>query len=231
MKPKLTVLSRQYLKMLEKHLERPRANLEPALRLGHRAVTLGLETLELARIHEQALIILGISGSKRELTQRASNFFTEANAPIVETHRPAQQSKKDLDRLNKSLGERTSELVATNLRLKQGAVRRKTVEAALKKSGGHNTRLLKESLQLQQRLRQLTHHVLAVQENERKHISQKLQEEILQTLLGINVRLLALKQEARSNNKGLKNEIVSTQRLVATSGKTVRQTARELSNR
>ena len=36
-------------------------------------------------------------------------------------------------------------------------------------------------------------------------------------MLGINVRLLSLKQEARNNTKGLKNEIASTQRLVVKS--------------
>jgi signal transduction histidine kinase len=77
------------------------------------------------------------------------------------------------------------------------------VEAALRKSGEHYTRLLKESLQLQERLRNLTHQVLAAQENERRNISRELQDEIAQTLLGINVRLLSLKQEARSNTQGL----------------------------
>jgi signal transduction histidine kinase len=82
---------------------------------------------------------------------------------------------------------------------------------------------LKESLQLQEGLRQLTHQVLAAQEDERKKISRELQDEIAQTLLGINVRLLSLKQEARTNTKGLKNEIASTQRLVVKSAKSVRR--------
>jgi len=45
--------------------------------------------------------------------------------------------------------------------------------------------------------------------------------------LGINVRLLTLKQEARSNTKDLKNEIASTQQLVLKSAKSVRRVARE----
>jgi len=43
---------------------------------------------------------------------------------------------------------------------------------------------LKDSLQLQEELRQLTHQVLAAQEEERKKISHELQDEIAQTLLG-----------------------------------------------
>jgi signal transduction histidine kinase len=42
-------------------------------------------------------------------------------------------------------------------------------------------------------------------------------------LLGIKVRLLSLKQQALSNSEGLKNEIASTQQLVANSAKSVRQ--------
>jgi signal transduction histidine kinase len=87
---------------------------------------------------------------------------------------------------------------------------------------------LEESLQLQNRLRQLTHKVLAAQENERKKISHDLQDEIAQTLLGINVRLLSLKRGGRNNTKSLENEIASTQRLVVKSAKTVRRFAREL---
>ena len=67
---------------------------------------------------------------------------------------------------------------------------------------------------LQKHLRQLAHRVPLAQEEERKKISHELQDEIAQTLLGINVRLVSLKQEARSNTRGLKNEIASTQRLV-----------------
>jgi hypothetical protein len=45
--------------------------------------------------------------------------------------------------------------------------------------------------------------------------------------LGINVRLVSLKQEARTNTKGLRNEIASTRRLVVKSAKSVRRVARE----
>jgi len=132
-----------------------------------------------------------------------------------------------LNRLNETLHQRTSELAATNGHLQQGIIRRKSVEAALKKSVEHYSRLLQESLQLQEGLRLLTHQVLASQEDERKKIGLELQNEIAQTLLGINVRLVTLKQEARNNTKGLKNEIASTQRLVVKSDTSVRRVARE----
>jgi signal transduction histidine kinase len=231
MKQKLIKLSQQYVAALRKYLkQRPHASLQPALRVGRRAVVLGLETLELARIHEPALATLESSNSKDGITRRAEIFFTEAISPIVETHRAARQSKLQLNRLNATLIRRTLELAATNRRLQRGIIRRKRVEAAFKKSGEHYTQLLRDSLQLQEDLRQLTHEVLATQEDERRKISRELQDEIAQTLLGINVRLVSLKQEARSNTKGLKNEIASTQRLVIKSAKSVRRVARKFGN-
>jgi len=90
---------------------------------------------------------------------------------------------------------------------------------------------LKESLLLQKRLRQLTHRLLSAHEDERKKISLELQDEIAQTLLGINVRLLTLKQEARNNTKGLKEGIVTAQRLMVKSVASVRRVAHQLANK
>ena len=117
----------------------------------------------------------------------------------METHRAARQSKVHVNRLKETLGRRTEELAATNRLLQRGVVRRKSVEAALKRSGVHYARLLNDSLHLQEGLRQLTRQVLAAQEEERKSISRELQ-----------------------------NEIASTQRLVVKSAKPVRRVAREL---
>jgi signal transduction histidine kinase len=229
MKRRLFALSERYAKALRKHLHRGlRASLQPALGLGRQAVGLGMETLELARVHERAVATLVPSNNGHQLRRQAENFFTEAISPIVETHRAARQSKMDLNRLTETLDHRTAQLAATNRLLQSDIVRRKSVEATLKKSGVHYGKLLKDSLQLQSRLRLLTHQMLSAQENERKRMSHELQDEIAQTLLGINTRLLSLKREARANTDGLKNEIASTQRLVVKSAKSVRKVARQL---
>jgi signal transduction histidine kinase len=229
MKHKLIRLSQHYLAALRKHLKPgSRASLRPALELGGQAVALGLETLELARIHAHALVILGLSKSKRAMIKRAENFFTEANTLIEETHRAVRQSKIRLSRLKETLGQRTEELACRNRQLKRGVVRRKVMAEAAEKSGKDHDKCLGESLRLQSRLRQLTHRMIAAQEDDRKKISRELQDEIAQTLLGINVRLLSLKRGDRSNTNGLKNEIASAQRLVANSAKYVRRFAREL---
>jgi signal transduction histidine kinase len=229
MKQKPNELSRRYVAALEKHLKQgPSASLQPAIELGRTAVAAGLETLALARIHEQALATLQLSNTKNAFTKLAGIFFTEANSPIVETHRAAQQTKVYLHRMKETLGHRTDELAATKRELQRGIVRRKVMQEAAETTGRHYKKCLEESLELQKRLRQLTHRVFTAQEDERKSISMELHDEIAQTLLGINVRLLSLKQEARGNHKGFKKEIAGTQRLVVKSVRSVRRVAREL---
>jgi signal transduction histidine kinase len=228
MKQDLIGLSHRYVTVLRKHLKQGlRASVQPALQLGRAAVVLGLEPLELARIHERAVAALKLANGGIGPIKRSESFFAEAITPIVETHRAARQSKIDLKRLNEKLSQRTLELAATNRQLQRGVMRTKGVEAALKRSGADYTRLLKESLQLQEGLRQLTHRLLGAEEEERKKISRELQNDIAQTLLGINVRLLSLKQEAKVKTKVLENEIASMQRLVAQSARSVRRVSNE----
>src|SRR5579862_2732222 len=136
MKQKINRLSQRYLTALRRHLKQgPRGSLQAALGLGRVAVALGLETLELARMHERAIATLLSDNGQSGMTKRAENFFTEALSPIVETHRAARQYKIDLNRLNKMLNQRTLELAATNRELQRGIIRRKSVEEALRKSG------------------------------------------------------------------------------------------------
>lgn len=228
MKRKLTALSRGYVAALRKHLRQSsRAGLQVAHDLGRRAASLGLETLDVARMHEDALATLEASSGRDGTIRRAQMFFAEVITPIERTHRAALKTNIDLGRLSRTLGRRTVDLAASHRSLKQGIIRRKSAERALKKSGRCNTRLLKKSQHLEGHLRQLTHQVLTRQEDKRKKISRELHDEIAQTLLSINVRLLTLNKEVELNTAGLKNEIASTQRLVEKSAKTLNQFARE----
>jgi signal transduction histidine kinase len=229
MKQNLTGLSQRYVATLEKHLKQgPQASLLPALNLGRQAVTLGLETLDLARIHEQALATRGLSNVKNTFTKRAGIFFAEAHIPIEETHLAARQTKIDLTRLMTTLDRRTEALTVSNRKLQRGTARRKAMAEAFAKRGRQHEKCLAESLELQKRLRQLAHRLLAAQEDERRKISHELQDEIAQTLLGINVRLLTLKQQPPGDATGLKNEIASTQRLVVKSARFMRRFAQQL---
>jgi signal transduction histidine kinase len=229
MKQKLIRLTEQYTAALEKQLKHgPRASLLPALALGRQAVALGLETLDLARIHEAALVALELSQSNNAFARLAGIFFAEANTAIETTHRGARQNQFELSRLVTALGRRTEELAVSSQQLQRGVVRRKAVEDDLARRGEDHRKCLEESLELQKRLRRLTHQVLAAQEDERKKISHELRDEIAQTLLGINIRLLSLKQEARCKSTGLKNSIDGTRQLVASSARSVLQAGRKM---
>jgi signal transduction histidine kinase len=230
-KSELTQLPGRYLAALRKHLSKDSRNdFESPLKLGHRAAALGLETPAIARMHETALIELKVSKRNSEVIKCAREFFDEAIFPITETHRVARQFRMELVRLNGALNRRTWELANTHRRLKRGILRRLEVEAALKKSGENYASLLKDSLRIQEGLRRLAHEVLAAQEEERRIISRELHNEVGQLLLGINVRLLSLKREARGNCKGLKNEIASTRRLLLDSVRSVRRIAGQFRN-
>jgi signal transduction histidine kinase len=227
MKRKLNAMSQQYVTALKKHLKQgTQGSMQAARTLGRQAVTIGLETLDVARIHDGALAMLEAASSKDGIIERASIFFNEAITPIEKTHQAALKATARLSELNQTLGRRTMDLTASNRSLKQGIARRKSVEMALKKSQEHSKKILEESHRLQKHLQRLTHRILSAQENKRKKISHDLQDEIGQTLLGINVRLLTLRKESSRNTEGLQKEIASTQRLVNKSVESIKGFAR-----
>ena len=232
MKPKLTALLRQYQSALHHHVtQKSSPGLDTARGLGRDAVSLGLETLDMARIHEQALrqIIANYTpGSGDGIFRRAGIFFGEAITPIEKTHRTAIEANTTLRRLNESLRQRAAEMAASNRQLKKEIVQRRAAEAALKKSERHYSNLLHQSRQMQEQLRHLSHQLLSVQEEERKTISRELHDEIAQTLAGINVELTNLKAAARLDARTLQRQITRTQRLVKKSVQSVHQFAREL---
>jgi uncharacterized protein YdaT len=195
----------------------------PSLRMpgrGHRAGDVGLGQDSRASLADW-------KHPAAELDEQAGgDIFAEAIARS-RNHRAALKANVRLSQLNKTLRRRAVDLAVSNRHLKQGIVQRKAVEIALKKSREHYKKLLRESRHLQEHLRHLTHQILSAQEDKRGQISRELHDEIAQTLLGINVRLLTLKKEATFNTEGLKKEIASAQRLVEESVKTVNRFARE----
>jgi signal transduction histidine kinase len=230
---KLNGLSQRYVVALRKHLKQAaRASLHPAQGLGRRAMALGLETLDLARFHEQALITLVLPayspGTRDRMIRRAGTFFAEAITPIEKTHRAARETNSQLVQLNQALHRRSLDLTASNRQLQQEILQRKSVEESLRKSEQHYSQLLEQSRHMQEELRLLSRQLLSAQEEERKMISRELHDQIAQTLTGINIRLASLKTESTLNNKGLQKKISSTQRLVEKSVDIVHRFAREL---
>ena len=195
-------------------------------------MSLGLETLDLAAVHEQALVALVLPSysprTRDGMVRRAGIFFAEAITPIEKTHRTALETNANLDQTNRSLRERTLKLTASNRQLKQEIVKRRLAEEALRKSERHSRQLLEQSWQMQVQLRLMSRQLLLVQEEERKKISRELHDVIAQTLTSINLRLADLKADAVVNTKDLEQKITSTQQLVAQSVNIVHRFAREL---
>lgn len=225
--------SRRYQAALLTYLKQGRgARLQPARGMGRQALTAGLQTLDLAKLHEQILVkqVLPVRsvGKRAALIRQAGTFFTEAITPIEKTHRGTREAAVHLNQIVEMLSLRPVELAASKLELEQQITRRKAVEAALKKSEHHYNQLLEQSDRLQEQLRQLSRQILSAQEEERREISRELHDVIAQTLTGINVRLAALAEEAAINTKGLDRNIARPQRLVEHSVNIVHQFAREL---
>jgi len=123
---------------------------------------------------------------------------------------------------------RVEVLAASNQKLEHEIVRRRKGEKALKKSEQHQSRLLRQSRDMQEQLRRLSHQILHAQEEERKRISRELHDVIAQSLVSINVHLAALTRGAAANPRGMRQKIARTQRLVQESVDIVHRFAREL---
>ena len=233
MKAKLQALARSYRAALQRHVRAVKpANLEPARKLGHRAVQVGLETLDLARLHEEAmtsLILPGQAPHRRDgVIGHAGLFFAEALTPIEETHRGAREANVHLKVIIETLTQRTVELAATNEDLKREIDRRRSVEECLRTSEQTSSQLLEKSRRMQEELRLLSRRMLSAQEEERKTISRELHDVIAQMLTGINVRLTALKTKTTSSTRDMQKKIEVTQRLVEKSVDIIHRFARDL---
>ena len=233
MKRKLFNSSRRYQDALRNQMKQGRqASLASARSVGGLAHAAGLQTLDLAKLHEQTLVtelLPGVPAGKRAaLIKQAGSFFAEAILPLEKPHASTQEAAVYLRKIIETLSQRTVELAASNLELSLEIGQRKAAEAALKKSERHYSELLAQSDRLQEQLRQLSRQILLAQEEERREISRELHDVIAQTLTGINVRLAALSKEAATNTKGLDRNIARTQRLVEKSVDIVHRFAREL---
>src|SRR2546430_15496116 len=171
MKPKRNGFSRQYEAALRTHLKRRPASLNPAKDLGCQAMTLGLATLDLARIHERALTTLVLTDdsptTRDGIVRRAGTFFAGAITPIEKTHRTAQEANARLKQTIQTLSQRSAELAVSNAELQREIIQRKSVEQSLKKSEQHHARMFKQAQHMQDRLRLLSRQLLSAQEEER----------------------------------------------------------------
>ncbi len=221
-------LSRLYQAALQTYLRQgPGSNLEPAREVGRTAVSLGLETLDLARVHEIALAVLVMPGhstsASSSLFGRAGVFFAEAITPLEKTHRVAREANAQLTVVVKELSQRTLELSDSVEGLHQEIIQRRFIEESLRVSE-------QKALVMEAEMRSLSHQLLKAQEEERGRISRELHDVIAQTLSGINLNLSALQVESTTaiSPVALQQSIAITQQLVEQSVDIVHRFARDL---
>jgi signal transduction histidine kinase len=113
---------------------------------------------------------------------------------------------------------RTSELAATNRRLT-------TSVGLVRKANFEHQAMYLESEIMQRKLRQQTRQIISAQEDERKHISRELHDEVVQSLVGLSIELVSIGKAAPAT---LRKKIAYTQRLVKKAVMEVHRFARKL---
>jgi signal transduction histidine kinase len=136
-------------------------------------------------------------------------------------------SPSKLTKLTKALASRILELTDSNRELQLGLARHDAVNRSLVINGKKGCLLLEESLNVEKQLQQITRQILTVKEDGRKKMSLHLQDEIVQTLEGIHLRLLVLNKEVSAGREDFKKEIANTQDLVLKSVGVINKFANE----
>jgi len=168
------------------------------------------------------------------LNERSVPFWADLQAAAASSRRGKRKwcrlAVSDVTALKQAEEVRQSleGMAASNQKLKLEIVQRQKVEMDLKKSEAHYAHLFEQSRHMQEQMRHLSRQLLLTQEEERKRISRELHDEIVQTLVGINVHLASLTMKAGVNTKDLRKKIAQTQRLVEKSVNIVHRFAREL---
>jgi len=142
MKRKIFNFSRRYERALRGHLkEGPKASFRAARGLGSQALAVGLQTLDLAKVHERVLVAHVLPDClprRREaLVRQAGIFFAAAITPIEDTSPGAHEASARLKLFVETLSQRTVELAASNMELSLEITQRKAVEKRLKDSERH----------------------------------------------------------------------------------------------
>jgi PAS domain S-box-containing protein len=108
-----------------------------AYELGRKAVTENLGILDVARIHQEASIVLLLPTialkEHRQRVQAVEDFFMEALSPFEAHHRGFREANDLLRQLNETLERRAAELAATNRELSHEVSRRKASEEMWKR--------------------------------------------------------------------------------------------------
>jgi two-component system sensor histidine kinase DegS len=226
---KRTPLAQRYLVAIRRHLEKSAAEGgDHAQGLGRMALELQLTTRDLALIHHRAMVNLASSPGFKGAHSRAKYFLAQAFIPLEAAQRSTREALARVHQREETLRLHTAALAKGIRELTREIAQRKVAEALTRKGKEHYQVLFLESQVMEKKLRRLTRQILTAQEEERKKISRELHDEVVQTLVGINVELSALVRDNSVHVEKLKEKIAHTQRLVEHSVEAVHRFAREL---
>ncbi len=225
--------SGRYVATLRRYLaHNHEAVLQQAYELGRQAIARGLGVLDMARVHQQALVSClshgRPAGIRTGALKAAETFFMETLSPFEAAHRGFRKANDELRRLNRALAQRNAELARMNRALASEVAERKRTEEALRESEDHYRVLFDEACVMQENLRSLSRQILHVQEAERKRISRELHDEVGQALTAVHMRLGMLQSNGVVDLPQLKKKISDTQTLLGQTMDSVHRFAREL---
>ncbi len=224
---------RVYLETLQSFLDSPGSDLALVTRtLVRQLRRLGGDAPSLAPLHEKALVALAPAQNLAALSAashlHAIRFLARSLLAMMEFAPTAKMRTRSTAPDRRTQGLLDAASLRCERRLEREVARREASEKAVKAGEARFQQLSKQSTIMQTRLRSLAHRILQAQEEERREISRELHDEIVQSLVGINVELAALDKAASAGTRAFKAKIASTQRLVEKSVTAVHQFARDL---
>jgi PAS domain S-box-containing protein len=122
---------------------------------------------------------------------------------------------------------RLEALAASILTLEQEISHRKETEGSLKQTSRQHIQLLAQSRQMQDRLRNLSHHIMSTQDDDHRQISTELYAVISQALAGINIRLETITKESAVGAIDLDSKVTGMKQMVVDSMDLVDQFSRK----
>jgi len=226
-------MSQRYQRALQRYLKQDDpTKLSAARAIGVFFRASGVDTLELAKLHEDVLVTEALLKcpvkDRGKIIAMAGDFYAAVITPIEKVDSRRTEVFISRGKLIEQLSRRTVELVVSNIERRLEIIQRNKVETELREKELRCRQLLEQESTLRLHSRRLSHRLLTIQEDERKRISHELHDVISQTLLGINVHLAILKQEAEHDSANLEKSISRTQHLVVHSVNIVHEFARSL---
>src|SRR5262249_41128198 len=141
-------------------------------------------------------------------------FFLESLSAFEVTHRGFRDANQRLQRLIQTLEERNTDLNRSNSKLAREVEERERTEQALRRSETHFRELFRQAQLMQENLRELSHRILHVQEEERKRLSRELHDEVGQAMTAIHVNLIVLAKRGDARDRWTRDRIRDTQHLL-----------------